>query len=220
MSIERGVGSCCTLLGELLKEWRPSQSFQECALLLEGVILLDTMNLSPLINKTTNQDREIVEFLDTNHPSIPLLQNELFDRLSNAKYDPVFWSSISLKDALEYDYKVFKLGSYQFGWSVVLTTLSSFLSSDQALHLIRSFCNERKLDGLVFSSVVSGDILRREFYIYQMNTNDLELKKRIQRVEKALECDYHCERESNSVFVTSTPVSRKGLAPVLMKLFE
>lgn len=214
--IGRGVGSCCTLIGELLKQWSISQSVNECSLLLEGVVLLDTMNLSPSINKTTQQDCDIIAFLQQQHPQIAISQNTLFEKLSNAKYDPCFWSAISLRDALEYDFKVFKMGSHQIGWSAVLTALHSFVSLNEFEKVVVEFCEEKHLDGLIFSSVIAGETIRRELHLSMKH--GLEIY--VERVEKALMERYSCIKEKGDIYHTYTPISRKALAPVLMQLFE
>ena len=201
---------------------------EECALLLEGVILLDTMNLSPSINKTTDEDIIIVHSLEQKHPSIPIQQDILFERLKNAKYDPVFWSSLSLQDALDYDYKVFSMSSYQFGWSAVLTSLNQLLSKTQSLTknyaLLNDFCKEKKIDGLILSAVINGDMIRREFYFFlsEKYEKDHSMNYYLKKMNSVLIDKYSCQKDMNnpSILFTYTPISRKALAPVLMELFE
>ena len=226
--IGRGVGSCCTLLGKRLEEWQLETSIEECALLLEGVILLDTMNLSPSINKTTDEDISIVHSLEQKHPSIPIQQDLLFERLKNAKYDPIFWSSLSLQDALDYDYKVFTMGSYQFGWSAILTPLTPLLSKTPSIKenhvLLNDFCKEKKIDGLILSAVINGDTIRREFYFFlsEKYEKDQSINQYLEKMNKVLIDTYSCQKDlkNPSILFTYTPISRKALAPVLMELFE
>lgn len=201
-----------------MQKFQPVQNNQECSLLLEGVVLLDTLNLSPTIQKTTDQDRSIIQYLDSQHPNYPISQKELFEQLANAKYDPTFWSSISLRDALEYDYKEFKMGTYHIGWSAILTSLSSFVGLKSFEECVSSFCKERQVDGLIFSAVLSGASIRREFHFFVLNKNS-DLQEQVKHMEDLLELNYQCKREQDILF-TYTPISRKALVPVLMKLFE
>lgn len=60
-----GVGSCCTLIAEKLRANPTRESLPVLATLLEGVILLDTLNLSPTANKTTPRDVQIVSWLQS-----------------------------------------------------------------------------------------------------------------------------------------------------------
>ena len=65
LDIERGVGSCCTLITEKLRHSPVICQHYALAYLLEGVILLDTLNLSPSVNKTTMQDINAVHWLQS-----------------------------------------------------------------------------------------------------------------------------------------------------------
>ena len=191
-------------------------------MLLEGVILLDTMNLSPSINKTTKQDEEMVHFLQQQHSLIS--QDDLFTRLQNAKYDPVFWSSISLQDALEYDFKVFQQGNCVIGWSAVLTSLASIMKENES-EILSTFCKKKSLDGLILSSVVlekNNNSIRREFAMKLSPTTSRLNDACIQKLKETLCKNYQCQyqNEQETILYTYTNISRKALAPVLMKLLE
>ena len=73
------MGSCCTLIASLLRssaQLTPA-SLADCAALLEGAILLDTLNLSSANNKTTEEDVAAVRWLEEQRHFTPS-QQELF----------------------------------------------------------------------------------------------------------------------------------------------
>ena len=73
------MGSCCTLIASLLRssaQLTPA-SLADCAALLEGAILLDTLNLSSTNNKTTEEDVAAVRWLEEQRHFTPS-QQELF----------------------------------------------------------------------------------------------------------------------------------------------
>ena len=65
--VGRGVGSCCTLISQDIRNNPSNLPLPEIAPLLEGVILLDTLNLSPTVNKTTQEDVDAVNWLQSFH---------------------------------------------------------------------------------------------------------------------------------------------------------
>lgn len=62
-SLGRGVGSTCTLVAEAFLADAPSFLHADVALMLLGVILVDTLNLDPTMNKTTPRDEAAVSAL-------------------------------------------------------------------------------------------------------------------------------------------------------------
>ena len=132
------MGSCCTLIASLLRssaQLTPA-SLADCAALLEGAILLDTLNLSSANNKTTEEDVAAVRWLEEQRHFTPsqqelfkshtpsqqelfnshtLSQQELFNRLSGAKYDEAFWRSLTTEEVLAYDYKQWSVRAMVLG---------------------------------------------------------------------------------------------------------
>ena len=111
-AVQRGVGSACTLVAQLLTAHCPALLAAEggqLATLLAGVVLLDTVNLDPKRGKTTEDDVAALAALtkvrrgagvpDANATAA------LFTRLSAAKTDPAFWSTLSIEQTLKYDLK-------------------------------------------------------------------------------------------------------------------
>jgi exopolyphosphatase len=137
------VASACTLVVERMKElWRPPDP-SSLGVLLLGVILLDSVNLSPEAGKVTQRDRDAVQSLlvDTNWQGLPQESKEVlkvspssgpnttafFHALQETKFDPGFWNSLSVRHALWLDYKDYSYKDGVFGVSTVLMPLDSFL---------------------------------------------------------------------------------------------
>jgi len=148
------VASCCTLVAERLKEaWlsrssnkRPLYELYPAPLstLLLGVILLDSVNLSEEVGKVTQRDRDAVQDLLANTDWLALAEKSrdalrisgdnpshqpdpsaFFQLLQSAKYDPDFWRSLTVQEALRMDYKDFVPGNEKYGVFGIPTILTS-----------------------------------------------------------------------------------------------
>lgn len=125
------------MIAEKLRQCSVTPQHPVLASLLEGVILLDTLNLSPTVNKTTLQDISIVHWLQSfvsidqgmEYHAIVNIES-LYKRLFNSKYDPTLWKSMSIREAFEYDYKVNQRNGIQIGWSAVLIDLSLYMKKE------------------------------------------------------------------------------------------
>ena len=222
------MGSCCTLIASLLQssaQLTPA-SLADCAALLEGAILLDTLNLSSANNKTTEEDVAAVRWLEEQRHFTPsqqeleshtpsqqelfkshtpsqllnshtpsqllnshtLSQQELFNRLSGAKYDEAFWRSLTTEEVLAYDYKQWSVRGTVLGWSV---------------------------------AVVLGNPPVREFMVYCTNEEKETFWKGVKAFETEMEKQYGCEREEGleHLWRTTQPWSRKGVIPLLSSFF-
>jgi len=142
------VSSTTTLIAEKLDEvWEPPGMYPaSTGLLLLGTILLDTVNLSPEVGKVTQRDVDALQVLvnrtrwfDLSEHSLSILQindrtpqpdlTSVFNVLQNAKYDSDYWTSLTVIDALRYDYKDFSDNNGdRFGISTVLMPMQSFLA--------------------------------------------------------------------------------------------
>ena len=124
------VASTCTLVAErYLDAANAAALTEDIATLLVAVIAVDSINMDPAAGKGTPRDLRAMTELAARFPSVD--RNKLFELMSNAKLDPLFWESLTAKDALEIDYKEFagtsaptgRRGSFretQFGMSAVL----------------------------------------------------------------------------------------------------
>ena len=236
------MGSCCTLIASLLRssaQLTPA-SLADCAALLEGAILLDTLNLSSTNNKTTEEDVAAVRWLEEQRHFTPsqllnshtpsqqelfnshtLSQQELFNRLSGAKYDEAFWRSLTTEKVLAYDYKQWSVRGTVLGWSVALTPLREVVGREGFEDVLEAFARRRGVDGMVLSSVVLGNPPVREFMVYCTNEEKETFWKGVKAFETEMEKEYGCEREEGleHLWRTTQPWSRKGVIPLLSSFF-
>lgn len=175
------VASACTLVAERLRKvWTPPYP-ASIGLLLLGVILLDSVNLSPEVGKVTQRDRDAVEDLleNTEWQDLPketrtaigttasdLVPNgsEVFDVLQDAKYDSSFWNSLTVRDCLRYDYKEFSYGEGQsFGVSTVLMPLQDFFHKDNLATGVLQYIAEVNVNflGIMFAFEDEGHLFRQ-----------------------------------------------------------
>ena len=245
------MGSCCTLIASLLRssaQLTPA-SLADCAALLEGAILLDTLNLSSANNKTTEEDVAAVRWLEEQRHFTPsqqeleshtpsqqelnshtpsqllnshtLSQQELFNRLSGAKYDEAFWRSLTTEKVLAYDYKQWSVRGTVLGWSVALTPLREVVGREGFEDVLEAFARRRGVDGMVLSSVVLGNPPVREFMVCCTNEEKETFWKGVKAFETEMEKQYGCEHEEGleHLWRTTQPWSRKGVIPLLSSFF-
>ena len=235
------MGSCCTLIASLLRssaQLTPA-SLADCAALLEGAILLDTLNLSSA-NKTTEEDVAAVRWLEeqrhstlsqqeleSHTPSQQELkshtpsQQELFNRLNSAKYDKAFWRSLTAEEVLAYEYKQWSARGTVLGWSVALMPLREVVGREGFEDVLEAFARRRGVDGMVLSSVVLENPPVREFMVCCTNERKETFWKGVKAFETEMEKQYGCEREEGRehLWRTTQPWSRKGVIPLLSSFF-
>ena len=103
---------------------------------LGSCILLDTVGLDESAGKATPLDFETISRLRSLIASERKLDesNQLdsravFQRLMSLKQDSSFWKSLTIRQALEFDFKSFEIGSSSsFGTSSIMASLTDFLS--------------------------------------------------------------------------------------------
>jgi hypothetical protein len=140
----------------------------------------------------------------------------LFTRLFDSKFDPAMWSQMSIRDAFEYDSKVFQRNGYRIGWSAVLTHLDRYRSQPSFNDTLKSYCKENQLDAFVFSSVLPQGSPKREILFCSFNE---ALDKPLDSAGQLLKERFHaCGKDC--FFTTDDPVSRKALAPLLLDLLS
>ena len=174
------VASACTLVAERWKRAWEKPYPGSIGVLLLGVILLDSVNLSPDAGKVTRRDRKAVQDLLQHtewHDFTPELQSVLqitpisgpnitsfFDLLQSAKYDKDFWSSLSIRDALRLDFKSFEYRNGDFGVSTVLMPLRDFLAKSNLAKGVKLFmeAHEQQFLAIMFASERKGKNLERQ----------------------------------------------------------
>lgn len=215
------MGSCSTLVAQILQQVSPLPSLAECCLLLEGAVLLDTMDLQ-FSFKTTPEDAAAVEWLESHRLQDRPPREELYGTLCDAKYDPVFWSSLSPPDAFAIDYKLFVMGLYRIGWSVVLCPIRSLEGKVDYRKEVDLFVRKEGIDALLVTSLIKGEVTRRELKMYCADDCPTELRAKIEQIEHLMETTYHCSRDSQNphLLQTTCAFSRKSLAQEIAQLFD
>ena len=215
------MGSCCTLIANRLQSAPSIPSLSECSLLLEGTILLDTLNLSTVSIKTTKEDFAAVEWLEQ-HREKAVTQQSLFDSLCNAKYDESFWSALSTQEILEYDYKACRTNAFKLGWSVALIPLKQVVGAAGFREELSGFAKKMGVDGMIISTVVLGNPPVREIAFFSTNERKTALFwNSVERFETEMQKRYACQMEEGEghALKSTDPWSRKGVIPLLSSFF-
>jgi len=239
------VASACTLVAERLHEVCSSPYPTSVSLLLLGVILLDSVNLSEDVGKVTPRDIGAVDDLSKNTdwtelpPSTQSLlsmskatpipnSSVFFQVLQTSKYDPAFWKSLSIEDALKYDYKAFVYKDGIFGISTVLTSADVLYRRTHFAESIRYFIKTVEIQflGIMFAyDDKESRHLRRQFGIcageaasingiadYLLTKTDLDLvenKNGDFRTQMGLSCRFFDQGNIKD--------SRKQIGPFIFK---
>lgn len=245
------VASACTLVAERLSKVCNPLYPASVGLLLLGVILLDSVNLADDVGKVTQRDRDAVASLleNTDWQDLPVESQiilgmdssslepnteAVFDVLQNAKYDTVFWKSLSVIDALRYDYKEFVFESNLFGVSTVLMPLEDFFHKDHVAQGILRYMAQVNIHflGIMFAFENEGQLCRQlalcgrngfslddvDYFLrtsgYYRDPLDLNEIKNVSSLQddRGLSLQFFDQR--------NVKPSRKQIGPILIEYFE
>lgn len=229
------VASTCTLMVERMEGTWPA----DLSLLLLGVILIDSVNMSPDAGKVTQRDEAAVQKLlkgtnwqqlETDEQSCIELHprpstSVLFDALQNAKFDPVFWNSLSVEDALRLDFKTFKAGEETFGISSVLMSSTNLLDKDDAISSIEAFMKHAQMSFLGIMLAYANDTassLTRELILCGKDSSEVYAWL---ESEGSLQLSFRDQKDDmdHPVIVLdqgNSKGSRKQVAPILIQYFQ
>lgn len=229
------VASTCTLMVERMEGTLPA----DLSLLLLGVILIDSVNMSPDAGKVTQRDEAAVQKLlkGTNWQQLDMVENvcvenyprpstsALFDALQNAKFDPIFWDSISLADALRLDFKSFKAAEETFGISSVLLPAKNLLDKEDAIANIEAFMKRAHINLLGIMLAYAKDAaspLTRELIL---SGKDSSAVLAWLESEGSLQLSFREQLDNidQTVIVLdqgNSRASRKQVAPILIQYFQ
>ncbi|GAX16820.1 exopolyphosphatase [Fistulifera solaris] len=234
---EPTVASTCTLMVEKMEGTKLPA---DLSLLLLGVILIDSVNLSPNAGKVTPRDEAAVQKLlkATNWQELDLdgsicgdspLQPStslLFDALQNAKFDPLFWNPLPVEDALRLDFKIFQAGDETFGISSVLLSAKNFLDKEHAINSIEAFMERLQIKFFVImfayakdsASSLTRELLlcgkdASEVYAWLEREGSLQLSFREQLLDR-------CDQPVIVLDQGNVKASRKIVAPILIQYFQ
>jgi len=186
------VSSTTTLVAERLREYESPPYSASIGILLLGVILLDSVNLDDSIGKVTNRDRESVNDLIMNtgwnkaksssyltkerNGYVTVDTDELFRMLQMAKYDPVFWSQMSVYRSLSYDFKYFQAAE-KFGISSILMSGVDFMTKEGFWNSTYLFMKTMEISflGIMFAYYDEQEVFHRQLaFIYTIGDQLVE----------------------------------------------
>lgn len=235
---DTAVASTCTLI---LEQCRGVPS-ADLAITLLGVILLDTVNASPTAGKVTTRDQKAMEQLLrqtdwTQLTNTSFLRsgetfdtNKLYNYLSDAKFDPTFWKSLSVKDALRLDYKRFHSKTSIFGISSVLMPITDFMEKDHLMDQLHQYIAFHQLPILLVMSVSMVESTPVRHILLCGNNNDLikqlHLFLLVNTSLDAQTIDSSATKQDGTNTYTillaqgNAKASRKQVAPIVMDFFH
>jgi exopolyphosphatase len=161
----RPVGSTATLVAERLLNLKHVRNFKDINRLLLGTILLDTVNLSPEVGKTTDTDRKIVKRLLT---LSGLDQQTLFDTLKEIKFSD---TKLNCYDLLRMDYKEWDSGRLKYGISFIPISAGELLGKRESIQeIFQQNLEEKNLDFLIIMNGSLAPDFIRDLLIYITNS--------------------------------------------------
>ncbi|ROJ29326.1 Exopolyphosphatase PRUNE1 [Anabarilius grahami] len=162
------VGSCATLVTELIAQKAPEVLDQQVAQLLYGTIILDCVNMAPEAGKVTPKDSQYAIFLEKRFPKLPP-RGALFQSLQNAKFDV---SGLSTEQMLLKDMKAASAGDLNLAVSVIYMTLEAFLQRRGLQQDLCEFCHNHSYNLLVAMTISFNDNKEpfRQLAVYSSST--------------------------------------------------
>lgn len=206
------VGSCCTLVHETLQDEidahthsgeeeeaeeavdRESaeavqrareEALSAVALPLLGVVLLDTLNMDGVAAKGTDRDRRALCALRRRLSLSETESDALYAELCAAKTDPALWDSLSVCEALRFDYKteIIPNTAENAGFSSVLLPVSRFVDKPALWDSLSRYFEEQRLRSLVVMSLVQEPAPHRELLVVERASSAPGLASYLQSVE-------------------------------------
>ena len=133
----------------------------ELATLLTGTILLDTVNLDDKAGRVTEADKEIAARL---LPICPLLREEFFSRVQEAKFNI---QGLSTVDLLRKDYKEWQLGKMRCGIGSALLPVADWCAMDNDLAAgFAAYADQQQLDLLLSMNAYTDPDFQRDLVVY------------------------------------------------------
>jgi exopolyphosphatase len=248
------VASTCTLIVERLQEtWEPPYPVS-LGILLLGVILLDSINMIPAAGKGTARDGAAIQILlqntyweDLSPVAAKTLQassssgqpgtQAFFDALQNAKFDPAFWKSLSVRDALRLDYKRFATETTtettgSFGVATVLLSLRDFCTKPSLVQGLLEYMQEVDVNFLAimltFTTDTTDELSRQlvlcstkqsavdDMLVFLTKVGSLELEE----VTDDLVSGSESELTVRFFHQGNAKASRKQVAPIFLQFFD
>jgi inorganic pyrophosphatase/exopolyphosphatase len=170
------AGSTCTLVHEYYSAHNSDLLSEDVAVLLMGVIVLDTINMDPLVAKGTPRDEKALN--DLSNRVMMIDKTMLYQLLSGCKTDLSFWLSLSAADAMRLDYKEFfadrSKTKFKVGMSAVLLPIARFFEKADMLESVGAMFQNSDLDYFVVMTFTNEPAPKREVAVFAKVSTALE----------------------------------------------
>ncbi|XP_076610200.1 exopolyphosphatase PRUNE1-like [Chaetodon auriga] len=147
------VASCTTLVTERILSRAPEILDRQLALLLYGVIVVDSVNLSPQVGKGTAKDSQMLRLLQRQFPDLPH-RGALHTSLQTAKFD---LSGLSTEQILLKDMRLAAGAGVRVAVSSVFMSLDLFLRRRNLQEDLCDFCHSHRLEAVVAMTISFND---------------------------------------------------------------
>ena len=216
------VGSCATLVAEMLLSKDDGTIDEVVAELLLATILVDTFNLSTTAKRATNKDRDVAQKLSN---MVAISNDELYRSVLAARCDN---SALSVKELLEKDYKIAERAGVAIGFCSVLGQLNEIATDEEFTKEATHFSLDKKLDLLLLLGVdvEEAELRGRSIGVFQppgrdnddLRTSVIEFLKN----SKDIRADSETYHDGSLVVLnqTNTTASRKVILPLVMDLIR
>ena len=160
------IGSTTTLVAQEFVKASVEIS-KNLAILLGATILLDTVNLAETAGRVTDADREAAAAI---LPLCPLPQQELFERVQEAKFNV---DGFSTNDLLRKDYKEWQLGSSVVGIGSALLSVIDWIKRDADLAAgFETFYTAKKLNLLLSMNAFHRPDFQRDLVLFTKSNDE------------------------------------------------
>lgn len=213
------VGSCATLVGDILIRESPELLETGLSILLGSTILLDTVNLDPIAGRVTPKDTAVAHrLLKDFTPDL----NQYFKKLQDARFKV---SDLTTLDLLRKDYKEFQLRGLMWGISSAPLSIAAWQDKDPDFYRgFHTYAQSRKLDVLISMNAYEDNGFKRELGLYcpDPDVHDT-LVSVLKKIDPGLTTLGGMPGfENRIIFFTQadSKMSRKKLVPLLTEAFH
>ena len=213
------VGSCATLVAEILLGNSEYDVEASVATLLLAAILVDTVNLSTASGRVTEKDQVVAGQLASLSVLPPA---NLYCSLTAARMSV---EGLTTGQLLRKDFKIAEASSYRLGFSSVTCLISELLDRESVVEDIGQFCHSHQLSLLLLLGIsIAEEEARRQVAVFQPlpSPTSPDLADSIASVLEAEE-ELQCQRQERQSFPGhlleqgNTQLSRKHILPLVLR---
>ena len=196
------VGSCSTLVAEMIINKKAEALEEKLAVLLLASILLDTGNLK-MQGRVTERDRAVAGQLRQKTASI-VDEAQFYPKLFKQLVDII---PLTTSEVLRRDFKIVHIeDAYSIGFCTITSLLSEFLKRSNISEDLSTFYDANKLDALLLLGIDASDCegtkKRRQIAIFSPSADPtLPVPHLLESLSSVLEDDpdLQCERIQGSI---------------------